>query len=324
MLNKLQEEETKNYIIMAETILRIENLSHRYTKNWAIRDINIEMHSKEILGLLGSNGAGKSTTMNILCGVLNQTEGDVFINGIDLRKNPEEAKKNIGFLPQKPPVYPDLTVEEYIRHTAHLRFVPEKEIPEALEKALTKCGLTHMRKRLIRNLSGGYQQRVGIAQAIIHEPKLVVFDEPTTGLDPNNIAEIRQLIKEIGEDRAVILCTHILPEVQMICENVKMIENGKLVFSDTIDAFNDYIEPDTMVVEFGNQPTNAEIMEVEGVLEIAPKNGKKLQIKFDHHNQHVSEELIERSVKNGWKLREVAIEKQSLDLIFAHLSGKVK
>ncbi len=307
---------------MSNTILEIKNLSHRYTKNWAIRDINIEMHSNEILGLLGSNGAGKSTTMNILCGVLNQTEGEVFINGIDLRKNPEEAKKNIGFLPQKPPVYPDLAVEEYLKHTAHLRFVPEKEIPAALEAAMEKCGLLHMRKRLIRNLSGGYQQRVGIAQAIIHKPKLVIFDEPTVGLDPNNIAEIRELIKEIADDRAVILCTHILPEVQMICSTVKMIEAGKLVFADTIDAFNNVIEPDTMTVSFDNPPTNPELMEIDGVLEINENNGK-LEIRFDT-SKEVSKKLIELSVKNNWQLKEVGIEKQSLDLIFAHLSGKVK
>ena len=307
---------------MSNKILEIKNLSHRYTKNWAIRDINIEMHSNEILGLLGSNGAGKSTTMNILCGVLNQSEGEVFINGIDLRKNPEEAKKNIGFLPQKPPVYPDLAVEEYLKHTAHLRFVPEKEIPAALEAAMEKCGLLHMRKRLIRNLSGGYQQRVGIAQAIIHKPKLVIFDEPTVGLDPNNIAEIRELIKEIADDRAVILCTHILPEVQMICSTVKMIEAGKLVFADTIDAFNNVIEPDTMTVSFDNPPTNPELMEIDGVLEINENNGK-LEIRFDT-GKEVSKKLIELSVKNNWQLKEVGIEKQSLDLIFAHLSGKVK
>ncbi len=308
---------------MSNKILEIKNLSHRYTKNWAIRDINIEMHSNEILGLLGSNGAGKSTTMNILCGVLNQSEGEVFINGIDLRKNPEEAKKNIGFLPQKPPVYPDLAVEEYLRHTAHLRFVPEKEIPAALEAAMEKCGLLHMRKRLIRNLSGGYQQRVGIAQAIIHKPKLVIFDEPTVGLDPNNIAEIRELIREIAQDRAVILCTHILPEVQMICKTVKMIEQGKLVFSDSIDAFNDYVEPDTLFVEMGNPPSIDALKAIDGVLEVEPKNGNQFRVKFDFH-KNVSEEIISQSVKNDWKLKEVAIEKQSLDLIFAHLSGKVK
>ena len=308
---------------MSNTILQIKKLSHRYSKNWAIRDINIEMHSNEILGLLGSNGAGKSTTMNILCGVLNQTEGDVFINGIDLRKNPEEAKKNIGFLPQKPPVYPDLTVEEYLKHTAKLRSIPKVEIAEAMESAMEKCGLLHMRKRLIRNLSGGYQQRVGIAQAIIHKPKLVIFDEPTVGLDPNNIAEIRTLITEIADDRAVILCSHILPEVQSICKTIKMIEQGKLVFSDTIEAFNDYIEPDTMSLELGNPPAIEELKAIDGVLEVEDKGQGKFRVKFDHH-KNVTETLIETGVKSGWKLREAGVEKQSLDLIFAHLSGKVK
>lgn len=308
---------------MSDNILQIKNLSHRYTRSrWAIRDINIEMRSNEVLGLLGSNGAGKSTTMNILCGVLNQTEGDVIINGIDLRKHPEEAKKCIGFLPQKPPVYPDLNVEEYLVHTAHLRLVPEKEIPECLEYALEKCGLTHMRKRLIRNLSGGYQQRVGIAQAIIHKPQLVVFDEPTTGLDPNNIAEIRTLIKEIAEDRAVILCSHILPEVQSICESIKMIENGKLVFSDTIEAFNDYIEPDTLLLNMGNPPSQNTIESIAGVTEVTSEGEGRFKVKFEP-GQPVSEQVIKQSVENGWELKEAAIEKQSLDLIFAHLSGRV-
>ena len=308
---------------MSNTILQIKNLSHRYTKNWAIRDINIEMKSNEILGLLGSNGAGKSTTMNILCGVLNQTEGEVYINGINLRKNPEEAKICIGFLPQKPPVYPDLTVEEYLKHAAFLRLMPEDTIHEAMEHAMEKCGLLHMRKRLIRNLSGGYQQRVGIAQAIIHKPKLVIFDEPTVGLDPNNIAEIRELIREIAEDRAVILCTHILPEVQMICKTVKMIEHGKLVFSDSIDAFNDYVEPDTLNIEMGNPPSIDDIKATDGVLEIEEKDKGRFRIKFDIE-KNVSESIIEQSVKHGWKLKEAGIEKQSLDLIFAHLSGKAK
>lgn len=307
---------------MSDAILQIKNLSHRYSSNaWAIRDINIDMQNNEILGLLGSNGAGKSTTMNILCGVLNQTEGEVIINGINLRENPEEAKKCIGFLPQKPPVYPDLTVEEYLSHCAHLRFVPQDKLADSLEMALEKCGLTHMRKRLIRNLSGGYQQRVGIAQAIIHKPKLVVFDEPTVGLDPNNIADIRKLIKEIAEDRAVILCTHILPEVQMICNTVKMIENGKLVFSDSIEAFNDYVAPDTLWVEMGNPPSMEELKAVEGVLDIEAQTDTRFKITFDD-SKHVSEQIIRLSVENDWQLKEAGIEKQSLDLIFAHLSGR--
>ena len=170
---------------MSDTIIKVEHLSHRYNVQWAIRDINFEIGQTGTTGLLGSNGAGKSTTMNIICGVLAQTSGNVYINGIDIRKNPVEAKMNIGFLPQTPPLYGDLTVDEYLRYTAQLRRMDVSEIPSALEAVKEKCGISHFSKRLIKNLSGGYKQRVGIAQAIIHNPKLVVMDEPTNGLDPN-------------------------------------------------------------------------------------------------------------------------------------------
>ena len=192
-------------------IVKVEHLSHRYAVQWAIEDINFEIEAGGIVGLLGSNGAGKSTTMNIICGVLNQTRGEVYIDGVNLREHPVEAKKNIGFLPQKPPIYPDLTVEEYLRFCADLRFV--EDIPSAVNKAMSRCGITHFKDRLIRNLSGGYQQRVGIAQAIVHDPKFVILDEPTNGLDPNQIMEVRNLIREIALDRTVLLSTHILSEV---------------------------------------------------------------------------------------------------------------
>lgn len=301
------------------SIVKLDNLSHRYGVDWAIRNISFEIDKHEVLGLLGSNGAGKSTTMNILCGVINQSEGDVYINGINLRENPVEAKKNIGFLPQTPPLYPELTVEEYITHTAHLRLIPAKEVKAAVEKAMVKCGLTHMRKRLIANLSGGYQQRVGIAQAIVHEPRLVVFDEPTTGLDPNNMAEIRKLIKEIAEDRAVILCTHILTEAQAVCDNIKMIEKGRLIFSDTMDAFNDYLEPDSLILRALSLPTTKDVEAVNGVEQVEVLDEKSLRIKFDT-NANVAEELIRLGVENDWRVQEVAVEKQSLDLVFAELS----
>ena len=199
---------------MNESILKIENLSHRYSVQWAIRDINFEINKNGIYGLLGSNGAGKSTTMNIICGVLKQTEGSVSIKGIDMRKDPVQAKRHIGFLPQIPPLHPDLTVEEYLVHCANLRYVPKNDVNKAVDEVTVRCGISHFKKRLIRNLSGGYQQRLGIAQAIIHNPDFVVFDEPTNGLDPNQIVEIRHLIKEIAQERTVILSTHILTEVQ--------------------------------------------------------------------------------------------------------------
>ncbi len=226
---------------MSDSIVKVEKLYHRYTTQWAVQDLSFEIRKQGVLGLLGANGAGKSTTMNIMCGVLNQTSGNIFINGINLRENPIEAKKYIGFLPQKPPLNPDMTVDEYLHFCAHLRRMDGKKVPGAVEAAKERCGITHFSRRLLRNLSGGYQQRVGIAQAIIHNPKIVVFDEPTNGLDPIQIVEIRNLIKEIATDRAVILSTHILPEVQVSCDDIIMITKGKCVFSGSIEYFDNYI-----------------------------------------------------------------------------------
>lgn len=168
--------------------------------------------------------------MNIICGVLKQTQGKVSINGIDTLKEPVAARKYIGFLPQKPPLYPDLTVDEYLRFCAEIHWMDRKIIKTAIGLAEERCGITHVKERLLRNLSGGYQQRVGIAQAILHDPKFVVLDEPTNGLDPNQILEVRQLIRDIAEDRTVMLSTHILSEVQATCSTIKMIEHGGWCF----------------------------------------------------------------------------------------------
>ena len=223
---------------MEKPVVKVEHLSHRYNIQWAVRDISFEIPKRGIYGLLGSNGAGKSTTMNIISGVIKQTEGSVFIKGIDARKRPVDAKRHIGFLPQKPPLYGDLTVEEFLYYSARLRWVPANMLKSAVEDVLVRCGIAHFRKRLIKNLSGGYQQRVGIAQAIIHKPEIVIFDEPTNGLDPNQIMEVRHLIKDIAQERTIILSTHILTEVQATCDNIMMIEQGKLVFMGTVDEFD--------------------------------------------------------------------------------------
>lgn len=302
-----------------EPIVRISGLSHRYSTSWAIRDINIEIPRSGIVGLLGSNGAGKSTTMNILCGVLTPTTGSVTINGIDLSKEPERAKQEIGFLPQTPPLYMDLTVDEYLTHTAILRSVEKKQIKSALEEVKERCGLAHINKRLIKNLSGGYKQRVGIAQAIIHQPKLVVFDEPTNGLDPNQIIEVRGLIKDIAAERAVILSTHILTEVQYLCRDIVMIESGRIVFADTMEAFDNYIAPHSMLVVMENAPAADVLLAIEGVMRIETLTDKQLRIYFNG-DRGISETIILESAKRGWRLRELNLEKNSLDETFAQLS----
>lgn len=197
------------------TILKVENLSHRYSSAWAIRDINFEINQNGVIGLLGSNGAGKSTTMNIICGVLNQTEGNVYINGINKKENPRLAKTQLGFLPQTPPLYTDFTVSEYLTYTADLRFMDKMLVKKAVAEVMDKTGIAHFSSRLIKNLSGGYRQRVGIAQAIIHKPKLVIMDEPTNGLDPNQVIEARKLIREIALDHTVLLSSHVLSEINL-------------------------------------------------------------------------------------------------------------
>lgn len=301
------------------TIVKLERLSHKYATAWAIRDINMEIADTGIVGLLGSNGAGKSTTMNILCGALNQTEGNVLINGINMRERPDQAKREIGFLPQNPPLYMDLTVDEYLQYCASLRLMAKDEIRPALAEAKERCGIAHFSNRLIRNLSGGYRQRVGIAQAIIHKPRLVVLDEPTNGLDPNQIIEVRALIKEIATDRAVIFSSHILSEVQLLCKEIKMIEGGRIVFSDTMDAFNNYVAPHSLLMHMENPPAEAELLQVGGVTKVDFLTARQVRVYFTG-DQEIAERLIAASIAKGWRLREISIDKTALDEIFKQLS----
>lgn len=306
---------------MEEAIVRVEHLSHRYSVDWAIRDINLEVKSKGVFGLLGSNGAGKSTTMNIICGVLNQTEGNVWIKNINLRENPVEAKKFIGFLPQRPPLYPDMTVEEYLIYCANLRLMEPTEIGKAVDRAMARCGVTHFRSRLLRNLSGGYQQRIGIAQAIVHHPQFVVLDEPTNGLDPNQIVEIRNLIKELATDHAVMLSTHILPEVQATCDEIRMIEHGKVVFSGSMDDFDNYVAPTSFIATLANAPLIEELAKLKGVTSVDDLGDRHYRFHITEPDG-ITEKMIAVSVANGWQLEEIQLERLSLDEIFARLSGK--
>ena len=304
---------------MSESIVNIEGLSHRYSRAWAIRDISFEINQTGIVGLLGSNGAGKSTTMNILCGVLNPTEGRVLIDETDIRENPERAKKSIGFLPQNAPLYLDFTVDEYLTYCAHLRLIQKEKIKQAVQTVKERCGVAHFSKRLIGNLSGGYRQRVGIAQAIIHKPRLVVLDEPTNGLDPNQILEVRSLIKEIAEERSVIFSSHILAEIQATCRDIIMIEGGRIVFSDTMAAFNNYIEPNSLVVHLEAPPTVAELGAIPGITHVEPLSDKNFRLKFGV-DPDISEKVVQLSVERRWRLKEISLEKSSLDEIFAQLS----
>ncbi len=305
---------------MQNPILKIEHLSHQYSTSWAIRNINMEIHQTGILGLLGSNGAGKSTTMNIMCGVLKPTEGKVYIEGIDMSKAPEAAKKRIGFLPQTPPLYLDLTVDEYLIHCAHMRLMETHTIKPAIEEVKARCGITHFSGRLIKNLSGGYRQRVGIAQAIVHKPKLVVLDEPTNGLDPNQILEVRALIKDIAKERAVVFSSHILSEVQVLCNDIVMVESGEIVFADTMHAFNNYVEPHSVLVHLEQPPATAELLKIPGITKVDFLTERQIRL-FFNGNRDITERIVETSVQQGWRLNEISLDKSSVDEIFAQLSN---
>jgi ABC-2 type transport system ATP-binding protein len=214
----------------------------------------------------------------------------------------------------------DLTIEEYLAHCAAIHWIEDKDIPAAVDKALGYCGLTHFRKRLIRNLSGGYQQRVGIAQAIIHDPEFVVLDEPTNGLDPNQIIEIRNLIKEIAQDRTVVISTHILSEVQAMCKYIRMIEEGQLVFAGTVEDFDNYIQPNTIFVKLREAPDVSRFKEFPDIIDAEDLGQGQFRIKFSG-DESLVERITERAVKEGWRLMEIRLERTSLDTIFAELSN---
>lgn len=216
-------------------MIEVKDLTKIYTNFPAVDSVSFSVEDDKVYGLLGPNGAGKSTIMNIITGYISATSGTVTIDGIDILEEPEKAKKNIGYLPEIPPVYPDMTPNEYLRFAAQLKGIKKEKRKESLEYAIEATGLENMRNRLIKNLSKGYRQRVGLAQAIIADPKVVILDEPTVGLDPIQIIEIRDLIKELGKNRTVILSSHIMQEISAVCDRLLILSHGKLIANDTPD-----------------------------------------------------------------------------------------
>jgi ABC-2 type transport system ATP-binding protein len=215
-------------------LLLAQGLSKHYANRQIIFDLSVSLYQGEILGLLGVNGAGKSTTLQMLSGVIAADAGSIVINDYDLLAQPKQAKHHLGYLPEQPPLYKELTVIEYLRYCAQLHDIPKVQQNAALQYVLERCGLTEMGKRLIANLSKGFQQRVGIAQAIIHNPAVIILDEPTVGLDPLQIKQIRALIQELSQEHGIILSTHILPEVQAVCDRVQIINKGRTVFNGVV------------------------------------------------------------------------------------------
>ena len=214
-------------------MIEVKNVTKKYGKAVAVEDISFTIKEGEIVGLLGPNGAGKSTTMNMLTGFIEQTEGEIIIDGYDMLKKPKKAKREIGYMPEGVPLYTDLTVKEFVTYMAEIKKVNKKERKEKVEKIIKETGLKDVEKKLIKNLSRGYKQRVSMAGALVGEPKILILDEPTVGLDPKQITEIRNLIKELGKTHTIILSSHILSEVSQICNKVIIINKGKIIAVDT-------------------------------------------------------------------------------------------
>jgi ABC-2 type transport system ATP-binding protein len=214
-------------------VIEVTNLVRRYGPHIAVNRANFKIEKGEIVGFLGPNGAGKSTTMNILTGYLSSTEGTVKVDGMDILEHPMEIKKKIGYLPENPPLYMDMTVTDYLSFTGDIKKIPKSEKTDRMNRIMATVGIEDVSKRLIKNLSKGYKQRVGLAQAMIGDPEVLIMDEPTAGLDPKQILEIRDLITELGKDHTIILSSHILPEVSAVCKRVLIINRGAIVADDT-------------------------------------------------------------------------------------------
>ncbi|MEK9714548.1 MAG: ATP-binding cassette domain-containing protein [Methylophilaceae bacterium] len=303
------------------TTLKALGLTRLFGPNKAVNNVSFELSKGEVLGFLGPNGAGKSTTMRMLTGNLAPTEGQVEICGINIIEEPKLAKANIGYLPEMRPLYKEFRVNEFLRIAAKLHNIPAKKINSSIDIAMEKCGLTHMSNRLIENLSNGYQQRVGIAQAIIHNPEIVILDEPTVGLDPIQIREIRKLIKEIGKEHSVILSTHILPEVEIVCDRVQIIDKGNLVFHGSIDDLKQQRRGNKLLVGFKKTPTLKKLQSLFDIVKIEKQEDLLHVIQFKNLDFDM-EKFIQVCVKEKLGLFQVSPHITSLEDTFVQLTNK--
>jgi len=305
--------------MIADTLISVQNLSRFYGPLCAVNNISFEVKRGQVLGFLGPNGAGKTTTMQMITGTLAPTLGQISIAGHDLLDYPLKAKAAIGYLPEQPPVYKEMRVEEYLRFCAKLHHIPRQKIAPAIDRVVEQCNLGQVRQRLVGNLSKGYQQRVGIAQAIIHKPSVVILDEPTIGLDPQEMIKIRELIRELAKDCSVILSSHILQEVQAVCNQVQIINQGKLVLNDTISGLLAQIQTTHLQIALHRPPDLEVLKQIDGVEKVEMKNNR-FYIQYVADNSP-AEVLVEKAVAANWGLYELIPEQRSLEQIFVALTN---
>ena len=310
-------------------MIEVNHLVKKYGNHYAVNDLSFTVEKGQIYGFLGPNGAGKSTTMNIITGYLAATAGDVKINGHDIVKEPEEAKKCIGYLPELPPLYQDMTVMEYLKFVTELKKVKKEERKQQIIDIMEQTHITDMENRLIRNLSKGYKQRVGLAQAMIGYPDIIILDEPTVGLDPKQIIEIRDLIKGLKEKHTVILSSHILSEVSAVCDHIMIISKGKLVASDSPEGLQKLMSGENEL-ELEIKGSQAEVgMVLASIPEIISsslteeKDVTKATVKVDKQ-QEIREKLFCAFAKKQLPIYKMVLSTKSLEDIFLELTGEDK
>ena len=301
----------------SQTYLEINNLNKFYDKHHALDNVSLNISVGEIVGLLGPNGAGKSTTMKIVTGNLSSSSGDVLINDINIVQQPTRTKTQLGYLPEVPPLYKELTVYEFLILASKLKKIPKKSIIASVESTIEMCGLMEVKKKLISNLSKGFQQRVGIAQAIVHNPKLVVLDEPTVGLDPNQVVQIRELIKKISKNKAILFSSHILSEVEAICNRVYILNFGKIIYSANIKKLTDNLL-NSFQFEFTNK------FDESIILEKFPKSKINIINEFSFSLENIDQIMLNKvlmlGIENNWGLTKMIPLKESLEKIFTSLT----
>jgi len=304
----------------------VKNLTKKYQSQRAVDDISFEVKTGEVLGFLGPNGAGKTTTMKIITGFMAPSDGDAKVNGVSVLENPEDVKKTIGYLPESNPLYYDMPVLEYLEFVAELQNVPKAKIQDRIVEMVRVCGLNVEKHKKINELSKGYRQRVGLAQALIHDPEILILDEPTTGLDPNQIVEIRNLIREIGKEKTVILSTHILPEVEATCDRILIINEGKIVADGTSDFLRKQAQGQEVVKitidEAGNRDeviAALQSLETVGMVDPLPEKNSSFIIN-SKDNASSKKDIFKMCVKNNWVLSELTPIETKLEDIFRDLT----
>ena len=311
-------------------MIQVEGLSKKYARHVAVNDISFSVEKGDIVGFLGPNGAGKTTTMRILTCFLPPTAGKATVGGFDVFEQPFEVKKRIGYLPEAPPLYPEMSVEDYLMFVARLKNVPSADVKPRTEQVMERCSVADVKSKLISKLSKGYRQRVGLAQAIIHNPDVLILDEPTSGLDPKQITETRELIKSLSGEHTIILSTHILPEVEAVCRKVIIINSGRLVATDSVEHLKARGVGNAVQVQVdtaGNGDATAvqrKLEQVAGVSKVVEKTAAGDRVIFEVDglpDSNPRPDIARAIVHAGWNLLELKSTTLTLEEVYLQLTG---